>query len=174
MNIIRALLVMLVMGLIMSFGAVSIAQTPDGITPSEEMGCDGLLRAAFGLCNAYCEALDCNSNVGYEQHPNACDNVLGNYQDITGYPGPPCSCYSVCQRESNMCYADCGTDTACQNICCNNHKTCSTECCDQAKDQNRVRVERCVKKCKGDEECIIDCSTGILCGTPACAIQLPR
>ena len=32
--------------------------TPDGMPPSQETVCDGLSGAAFGLCNAFCEAQD--------------------------------------------------------------------------------------------------------------------
>ena len=39
-----------------------LAKTPDGVTPAEETVCDGLSGAAFGLCNAYCEAMDCDSD----------------------------------------------------------------------------------------------------------------
>ena len=35
--------------------------TPDGQPPSMETVCDGQSGAAFGLCNAYCEAMDCDS-----------------------------------------------------------------------------------------------------------------
>ena len=36
------------------------AKTPDGVPPSQETVCSGLTGAAFGLCNAYCEAQDCD------------------------------------------------------------------------------------------------------------------
>jgi len=46
--------------LLLCTGAV-LAQTPDGQTPAEETVCDHESGAAFGLCNAYCEAMDCDS-----------------------------------------------------------------------------------------------------------------
>src|SRR5262249_14691769 len=38
----------------------SSAKTPDDMPPSQEQVCSGLQGAAFGLCNAYCEAQDCD------------------------------------------------------------------------------------------------------------------
>ncbi len=43
------------------FGLPAIAQTPDGETPAEEVVCADETGAAKGLCNAYCEAMDCDS-----------------------------------------------------------------------------------------------------------------
>lgn len=63
------------------------AQTPDGQTPAIESVCDGLPGALFGLCNAYCEALDCDAGFS---NPTACDRVLGNYLKHSGGPVPPC------------------------------------------------------------------------------------
>src|SRR5260221_520465 len=39
----------------------ALAQTPDGMPPARETICDNESGAAFGLCNAYCEAMDCDS-----------------------------------------------------------------------------------------------------------------
>ncbi len=51
------------------------AKTPDGQTPSEEQICSGYEGRLFGLCNAYCEAMDCDSE---EPHASdrACENVF--------------------------------------------------------------------------------------------------
>lgn len=61
-------------------GSTSQAQTADGWTPAEETVCDGQSGALWGLCVAYCEAMDCDSD-----YPNAdetaCNQVLGNYMD---------------------------------------------------------------------------------------------
>jgi hypothetical protein len=38
------------------------AETPDGEPPSVENICDGQEGSAFGLCNSYCEAMDCDSD----------------------------------------------------------------------------------------------------------------
>ena len=68
------------------------ASTPDGQTPAEETVCDGQIGAAFGLCNAYCEAMDCDSPEP-EASPRACERVRDNYIRHTGLPLP---CDVVC------------------------------------------------------------------------------
>jgi hypothetical protein len=61
------------------------AKTPDGMPPSQETVCSGLSGAAFGLCNAYCEAQDC------DVHPRpSCDQLRKNFLKITGSPIFPC------------------------------------------------------------------------------------
>ncbi len=56
--------------------------TYDGLEPSIETVCDdaGLSGALWGLCNAYCEAMDCD--VRTDDHVG-CDKVLGNFQKIS-------------------------------------------------------------------------------------------
>jgi len=80
----------------------TFAQTPDGMPPSLETVCDTESGAAFGWCNAYCEAMDCelaNDNDPLtEPHAsaNACDKVRTKFQQSTGRDMPcerscPCS-----------------------------------------------------------------------------------
>jgi hypothetical protein len=64
------------------------AQTPDGEPPSVETDCDGLSGALFGLCNAYCEAMDCDT--GSNASDRACERVLANYHRHSGGEDPPC------------------------------------------------------------------------------------
>lgn len=66
----------------------SMAQTPDGVPPSEETVCDELEGAAFGLCNAYCEAMDCDSEEP-KASERACDRLFDRYMNKTGEE-PPC------------------------------------------------------------------------------------
>lgn len=65
------------------FTVPALASTPDGMTPAEETVCDIYEGDAFGLCNAYCEAMDCD----YET-PNAsaqaCGAVARNFLRATG------------------------------------------------------------------------------------------
>lgn len=68
-------------------GSVSWAQTADGLTPAEETTCDGLPKAEFGLCNAYCEAIDCDTR---EQPLKACESLRDNYFELTGFSAFPC------------------------------------------------------------------------------------
>ncbi len=67
------------LGAVLFFAAgnnVMAMGTPDGETPAEEIVCDGLSGAAFGLCNAYCEAMDCESAEA-KASQNACDTIKG-------------------------------------------------------------------------------------------------
>ena len=68
-------------------GSTSWAGTADGLTPAEETTCDGLPRAEFGLCNAYCEAIDCDTR---EQPLKACESLRDNYFELTGFSAFPC------------------------------------------------------------------------------------
>ena len=77
----------------------AIAQTTDGSPPSEETVCDVVKDGTpglFGLCNAYCEAIDC---VGEQGDPWQCSSILNNYNYLR-QPGdpimpclPPCPCF---------------------------------------------------------------------------------
>ena len=67
--------------------------TPDGEPPSVEVNCDGQTGAAHGLCNAYCEAMDCDSATP-QASQNACNKVRDNFTRITGQ-GLPCDCPCV-------------------------------------------------------------------------------
>ena len=57
--------------------------TPDGLTPAQEDVCDEYSGAAFGLCNAYCEAMDCGDQ---NQHASdqGCRRVAANFYKQTG------------------------------------------------------------------------------------------
>jgi hypothetical protein len=70
-------------------GSTSYAQTADGHTPAVETGCDSQSGAAFGLCNAYCEAMDCDSDLP-QASDQACVGVLDTFHKITGAEIPPC------------------------------------------------------------------------------------
>jgi len=64
----------------------ALAQTPDEETPAEEVVCDGEVGAAFGLCNAFCEAMDCDSDSPRASE-QACDRVaatgaFGGFDDM--------------------------------------------------------------------------------------------
>jgi hypothetical protein len=88
----RSLFVLLILCVGGSMGAPFqvFAQTPDGLTPSEETVCDdaGLTGAARGLCNAFCEAMDCDSESS-KASVEACERVLDRYMQLEG-GNPPC------------------------------------------------------------------------------------
>jgi hypothetical protein len=68
------------------------AQTPDGETPALETVCDGLEGQAFELCEAYCEAQDC------DEYPdqNSCTVLKRNYARVTGIDYLPCDTIACC------------------------------------------------------------------------------
>ena len=78
----------------------ALAQTPDGTPPSGETVCDAETGAAYGLCTAYCEAMDCDSD---EPSPSAtaCGKVRSKFQNVTGRNVPcevpviTCPCTSI-------------------------------------------------------------------------------
>ena len=60
-------------------------------TPAEDVVCTeaGLTGAAWGLCNAYCEAMDCDEDPNASA--TACDRVLAKFQQKTTPSSlPPC------------------------------------------------------------------------------------
>ena len=52
---------------------------------------EGITGAAYGLCTAYCEAMDCDrSDDGPYASDNACQRVSDNFNRITGGEDLPC------------------------------------------------------------------------------------
>ncbi len=49
--------------------------------------CDGETGAAWGLCNAYCEAMDCDGDP--QASANACLRIFDRFEQVTGRI-PPC------------------------------------------------------------------------------------
>jgi len=66
-------------------------------SPAEESVCDGLSGAAWGLCNAYCDEMDCDSGSA-KASPQACSKVLGNFAKHSDEPIPcapvECPCFA--------------------------------------------------------------------------------
>lgn len=85
--------------------ATTQAQTPDEVTPSNEKACDSEFGTAFGLCNAYCEAMDCEllDDGDDETWPNAsttaCLRVKVNFIKVTGEALLPCD---VCDPDAGQ------------------------------------------------------------------------
>jgi len=92
----RTCLTILCFCLLASFASAALAQTPDGDPPSVETDCDGEIGAAFGLCNAYCEAMDCdcptadNPTCEPQASQTACARVKERYQRKSGNDHLPC------------------------------------------------------------------------------------
>lgn len=90
------------------------AKTPDGKTPSEETVCDNETGAAYGLCNAYCEAMDC-TDPNQRASDQGCESVKRNFEKKTGRPLPcavTCPCPGLLQL-----FADIITGTATVTRC---------------------------------------------------------
>ena len=95
----RNLLNILFFVLLASFAGIALAQTPDGDPPAVEDPCEApwINGAAFGLCNAYCEAMDCEcrERTDCEPHANdrACDRVRDRFIQLTARDLP---CEAFC------------------------------------------------------------------------------
>lgn len=81
--------------LLICTGAALAQGTPDWETPSQETICDGETGAAYGLCNAYCEAMDCESAAPHAS-ATACAKVKDKFTQITGRD-LPCNLACPCQ-----------------------------------------------------------------------------
>lgn len=138
------------------------SKTPDGKTPAEELTCVGLSGAAFGLCNAFCEAQDCNI-MDPSDWGKSCHELLGNYQEETGVGGPPCFCGGGCALEFDACLDACADDDdpCCEIDCRNASSQCNFRCCFQ---NCRVSTARCIARCDGDPDCIDLCISPCFCG----------
>ena len=68
--------------------STTAAKGPDGQTPAEETVCDGYTGQEYGLCNAYCEALDCDTE-NPKASENACMKLQEKYYNLTESM-PPC------------------------------------------------------------------------------------
>ncbi len=68
----------------------SVATVDAGQRGKSPSICDeaGLIGAAYGACNAYCEALDCD-DPGHRGSARACENSLARFMELTGEL-PPC------------------------------------------------------------------------------------
>ena len=94
----RAQLFLTLAFLLICSGA-ALAQTPDEMPPALETVCDAETGAAYGLCNAYCEAMDCESDAP-SASATACSKVRDKFQNVTGRDVPcelTCPCMSIPQ-----------------------------------------------------------------------------
>ncbi len=105
-------------GLVVGVPLVASAQTPDGQTPAVETVCDGESGAAFGLCDAYCEAMDCDNLP--EASLYACERVRSTFNRLTGRD-VPC--------EPDTCFANPGRGNGplCAGICTNPYFACTPD-----------------------------------------------
>lgn len=93
-------LLVVALGLCLTFAGLAAAQTADGQTPAEEDVCDGESGAAYGLCNAYCEAMDCHLDEP-SASATACQKVGSRFEQITGRR-PPCDLSCPCYTAADL------------------------------------------------------------------------
>lgn len=74
--------------------------TPDGLPPPMEDICDMESGAAHGLCIAYCEAMDCDSDDP-NANKRACKRVHANFEKLTGKI-PPCERICPCWERDDL------------------------------------------------------------------------
>lgn len=68
------------------------AQTPDEYTPAVEWVCDGVFDdLSFGICNAYCEAMDCDNPDRVKANDKACLAHARKWEKIAGPIPLPCN-----------------------------------------------------------------------------------
>lgn len=107
-NLAQTTVIVLVLSLLVAGAAVATTpeqfaeqfNTPDDMTPAMEDICDETTGKANGLCVAYCEAMDCDS-----ENPNAnataCIRVGENFTRLTGEL-PPCERACPCWEEAEL------------------------------------------------------------------------
>ena len=83
---------------------VQAQKTGDHIVPAIETVCDGD-PFSFGLCNAYCEALDCESDTPLGT-PRACSRILTNYMKKSDGVLPPCEVTCPCSFTAETLLSD--------------------------------------------------------------------
>jgi len=136
------------------------AKTPDGQTPAEETVCDPLSGAQFGLCNAYCEAMDCDSDEP-QASEKACLKVYDNFLKHSNVIVPPCLCFPDCGIEAQECENDTLKNPRVREFCQVNCATAPTapnrRVCFEACLVSEVRricstpFEACNEECYNDE-----------------------
>lgn len=99
----KLLFILLACFISVSMVSLGIAQTPDGIPAEDETICDdaGLTGSEWDLCNAYCQAQDCND---LQELTTSCMMLRKNYAKHTGTEVMPCDMVAC---------AVCGTTDPC-------------------------------------------------------------
>ena len=137
------------------------SRTPDGQTPAEESICDDFSGAAFGLCNSYCEAMDCDSDKP-KASEKACGKVLANFMKKTEGSMPPCVstglgiCVDDCSNARQECRDACdGDDEDCIEKCQEENGACTCECLSDLSDECSAQCQNSddPKSCEGD--CVV-------------------
>jgi hypothetical protein len=97
-----------VLALTVALVGTALTKTPDGQPPSEEDPCDGLNGSAYGICNAYCEAQDC------DVHPRpSCERLRTRFERKTGSSQLPCDRVACADARFPQCDGDCPDGQVC-------------------------------------------------------------
>ena len=86
---------------------------PDGDTPATEIVCDDYDGVAYGLCNSYCEARDCDQK---DPPGPGCDVVKLKFKELTGEDNLPCDA-PVCAVLGEPCGGTPGLNDCCEGLC---------------------------------------------------------
>jgi hypothetical protein len=101
------LVVACALALLVALAGNALTKTPDGQPPSTENACTGLSGSARGLCNAYCQAQDCDVH----ERPS-CEKLRTQFQRQTGSGKFPCD-RVACGQSAPACDGDCPTGLVC-------------------------------------------------------------
>lgn len=95
------------LALVVALAGNALTKTPDGKPPSTETACNGLTGNVRGLCNAYCQAQDCDVH----ERPS-CAQLRKNFQRATGSSKFPCD-RVACGQSAPQCNGDCPAGKVC-------------------------------------------------------------
>jgi hypothetical protein len=96
-----------VLALVAALAGTALTKTPDKQPPPTETACLGLFGAARGLCNAYCQAQDCDVH----DRPS-CATLRKNFQKQTGSSKFPCD-RVACGQSAPACDGECPSGFVC-------------------------------------------------------------
>ena len=143
--------------------SAALAKTSDGETPAVETWCDQFEGAAFGICNAYCEAQDCDAQ---DPQSVSCDQLAGNFLKKTDKKiACSFSCEEDCDNQLKEDLVKCGEDKRCIAKALDIHRICLNDCTGSACTD--AEVEKCGGKpirCSTDLGCALVCSQQIVLG----------
>jgi hypothetical protein len=126
-------------------GSPLLAKTPDGETPATETGCAKLTGAAFGLCNAYCEAQDCD---GQDPERASCDRLRANFERLTGATHFPCDRFCGDGAVDSDLGEECDPPgIECRSCDCQKCPPCEEADCDPCKPICECVIGTCADDC---------------------------
>jgi hypothetical protein len=163
----KKLIGLMVIGLCVLNWSISSAETVDDLALVEESVCDkaGYTGELWGLCNAYCETMDCDGK-DVNAADVACDNVLDNFISKSGGGELPCQVFGI--RSEEQCINEFSEDFI---ICYDQYEIALNECngdglcmsdaeqmlqMDLCIDNAEVNAGLCLGNCTGND-CATEC-----------------